>query len=408
MAEVNPPVHGWEAIPEDQPLTFLPLEAVWPRRMDYSRQRPKAKVASGYTRFCEGDVIVPKITPTFQADRSTLIRGMPTAVGTGTTELHVIRPSSAIDPRYLDYLMSSRPFLLGGEAWMIGVAGQKRVPDQWIRDFPIPVTDPAEQRAIADYLDTEASRIDTLITKKRRMIELLEERLRRMALGLLTGEGVAKRWSVGPYWLGSVPRTWMPHKVAWAKKTASGTTPESGSPVYYDSEGIPWITTSELREATIVDSEKRVTNAAFEDYSALKVFPVGTILVAMYGATVGRLGILGTPAATNQACCAVYGSGTLDQQFLYWWLWANRGPVVSMAYGSGQPNISQELIRGLRVPAPDVEEQRQIADRIEREAAGTERATARLSRLIELLAERRQALITTAVTGELAVSAGVA
>ena len=114
--------------------------------MDYSRLRPKAKVASGYTRFCEGDVIVPKITPTFQADRSTLIRGMPTAVGTGTTELHVIRPSSMVEPRYLDYLMSSRPFLLGGESWMIGVAGQKRVPDQWIRDFPILVTDPVKQR----------------------------------------------------------------------------------------------------------------------------------------------------------------------------------------------------------------------------------------------------------------------
>lgn len=275
--------------------------------------------------------------------------------------------------------------------------------DSAVLNLRVPVVSLQKQRAISDYLDTETNRIDTLITKKRRMIQLLEERVRIIALGLLTGEGVAKRWSVGPYWLGSVPRTWKPYKVAWAKKTASGTTPESGNPVYYDSEGVPWITTSELREITIVDSDKRVTSAAFKDYSTLKVFPAGTILVAMYGATVGRLGILGIPAATNQACCAVYGNGTLDQQFLYWWLWANRGPLVSMAYGSGQPNISQELIRGLRIPAPDLEEQRQIADRIEREVAGTEHATSRLNRLIDLLAERRQALITSAVTGELAV-----
>ena len=403
VAEVNPAVPGWEAIPEDRPLTFLPLEAVWPRRMDYSRQRPKAKVASGYTRFCEGDLIVPKITPTFQADRSTLIRGMPTAVGTGTTELHVVRPSSMIEPRYLDYLVSSRPFLLGGEAWMIGVAGQKRVPDQWIRDFPIPVTDPVQQRAIADYLDTETSRIDTLITKKRRMIELLEERLHRFAVAFLTAECREERWSPGPYWLGSVPKTWKPHKIAWAKQTASGTTPKSGSPRYYDTTGVPWITTSELRETTIRDASRRVTSDAFLDYSALKVFAPGTILIAMYGATVGRLGVLGVQAATNQACCAVYGEGALDQRFLYWWLWANRENLISMAYGSGQPNISQEIVRGLRVPAPGVSEQRRIAQRIDAEVAQTERAKSKLNRLIALLNERRQALITATVTGEFPV-----
>ena len=130
VATVNPALPGWEAIPADQPLTFLPLEAVWPGRMDYSRQRPKVKVASGYTRFLEGDVIVPKITPTFQADRSTLIRGLPTPVGTGTTELHVIRPSSMIEPRYLDYLVSSLPFLIGGEAWDDGRSGDRS-------EFPI-------------------------------------------------------------------------------------------------------------------------------------------------------------------------------------------------------------------------------------------------------------------------------
>lgn len=191
VAEINPAVPGWEEIPDDKPLTFLPLEAVWPRLMDYSRQRPKVRVTSGYTRFCEGDVIVPKITPTFQADRSTLVTGMPTAIGTGTTELHVIRPSSMIEPRYLDYLVSSRPFLLGGEACMIGVAGQKRVPDQWIRDFPVPVTVLASQRAIADYLDTETNRIDTLITKKRQAIDLLNERRRTLITATVTGESGA-------------------------------------------------------------------------------------------------------------------------------------------------------------------------------------------------------------------------
>ena len=352
----------------------------------------------------EGDVIVPKITPTFEADRSTWIKGSPTTVLTGTTELHTVRPGTKLDPRYLDYLFSSRLFLEGGASEMIGVAGQKRVPDEWLRNFPVTIADLQQQRNIADYLDIETARIDSLVFKKRRLIELLSERLRRFAISQVTEEGSKEAWTPGPYWLGPVPRSWIPHKVAWHKQTGSGTTPESGNSEYYDDlAGIPWITTSELRETNIRDAAQRVTSEARRKYSALKVFPSGSILIAMYGATVGRLGVLEVPAATNQACCAIYGSGLLDQRFLYWWLWTNREHLISMAYGAGQPNISQEVIRGLRIPAPDAGEQRKIADRIEREATRVERSTAKLTRLIELFEERRQALITALVTGEVPV-----
>ena len=188
VAEVNPAVPGWANIPDDQPLVFLPLEAVWPGRVDYSRRRTKAEVVTGYTRFLAGDVIVPKITPTFEADRSTLVRGMPTKVGTGTTEIHVLRPSRQIERRYLNYLMSSRPFLVGGAAQMTGVAGQKRVPEAWIRNFPIPVLDRMKQRVIADRLDVETGYIDALITKKRRTINLLTERRQALITTAVTGE----------------------------------------------------------------------------------------------------------------------------------------------------------------------------------------------------------------------------
>lgn len=404
LSTINPPVPGWEQMPDDCLLTFVPLEAVWPGRMNFTRARPKSDVSTGYTRFMEGDVIVPKITPTFEADRSTWIKGSPTTVLTGTTELHVVRPGAKLDPRYLDYLLSSRPFLEGGASEMIGVAGQRRVPDEWLRDFRVPITGLQRQREIADFLDSNTTRIDALISKKRRLIELLSERLRRFTISYVTGEGSKNVWTSGPYWLGPVPRSWMPHKIAWCKQTGSGTTPESGNSEYYDAlEGIPWITTSELRETSIRDAAQRVTSEAFRKYSALKVFPPGSVLIAMYGATVGRLGVLEIPAATNQACCAIYGAGPLDQRFLYWWLWANREHLISMAYGAGQPNISQEIVRGLRIPAPEVEEQREIVDRIEREADRVERSINKLTHLIELFIERRQALITAAVSGEMSV-----
>lgn len=305
------------------------------------------------------------------------------------------------DIRWLYYTLSSLGLDRTGQD--VGVPGLSR---EYAYSQRVPLPSHTEQRAIADYLDIETGRIDSLISKRRRIIELLEERLRRFAFSLLTGEKheTVQHWSPGPGWLGPVPRVWQPYKVAWEKLTASGATPESGNPVYYDdATGVPWITTSELRETTITDAARRVTSQAFRVYSALKVFPPGTVLIAMYGATVGRLGVLGVPAATNQACCALYGAGRLDQRFLYWWMWANREHLISMAYGSGQPNVSQDLIRSLRIPAPEVAEQRRIADRIEHEAVRAEHVTSKLAVLIELLSERRQAMITAAVTGQLVI-----
>ena len=180
LAEINPPVPGWEQIPDDRLLTFVPLEAVWPRQIDFTRERPKSQTSTGYTRFMDGDVIVPKITPTFEADRSTWVNGSPTDVLTGTTELHVVRPGPRLEPRYLDYVFSSHPFLQDGASQMVGVAGQKRISGEWLRNYRIPMVALETQQKIADHLDTETARIDALISKKRRLIKLLEEQDRRI------------------------------------------------------------------------------------------------------------------------------------------------------------------------------------------------------------------------------------
>ena len=344
-----------------------------------------------------GEVMASRLNP-----RKSRVIAVPTVrtVAVASGEFVIVSPSR-VEPRFLTYLLLSEGIRQYLDSRVQSVTrSHQRIRPEVLLKMRIRVPGQSEQRAIADYLDTETSRIDTLITKLRRMIELLDERVHRFAVTLLTAEGHERRWSPGPYWLGSVPQAWKPHKIAWTKQTASGTTPRSGDPRYYATTGVPWITTSELRETTIVDTSRRVTSDAFLDYSALNVFAPGTILIAMYGATVGRLGVLGVQAATNQACCAVYGEGALDQRFLYWWLWANRENLISMAYGSGQPNISQEIVRGLRVPAPEVREQRRIADLIQAEVAQADHAKSKLDRLIALLGERRQALISIAVTGK--------
>ena len=391
-------LHGSCSSSHKRPYVALEHIEGWTGKLIEGVELPVLTPASSGMATTEvGDVLFGKLRPylakSWVVDRPAL----------ASTELMCIRPGPAVDSRWLGYMMSTVPFV----EWAIATSDGTRMPrTSWekIGEYRPRIPSRVEQLAIADYLDTETDRIDTVISKRLRMLELLSERLRSFAIALITGEGRGKTWTPGPYWLGPVPLAWQPHKVAWHKRTASGTTPESSNSAYYDVVlGVPWITTSELRETTIRKAARRVTSAALQRYSALKLLPVGTVLIAMYGATVGRLGVLGTPAVTNQACCAVYGSGPLDQRFLYWWLWANRAHLISMSYGAGQPNVSQDIIRSLRIPAPEVGEQQEIASRIEREASRNERMASKLIRLVELLAERRQALITAVISGEMAV-----
>ena len=201
----------------------------------------------------------------------------------------------------------------------------------------------------------------------------------------------------GVDWLGEIPARWEVKKATRLFSIGSGTTPPTEDPKYYDG-GIPWITTSELREAAVTSTEKTITQEALRAFPTLNVYPKGSIAVAMYGATIGRLGILGVPAAVNQACCVFSSPNGMYPWFWFYWLQSRRRYLISLGYGGGQPNLSQELLKSLRVPAPSFPEQRAIAAFLDRETGKIDALVANKERLIELLQEKRTALISHAVT----------
>jgi len=130
----------------------------------------------------------------------------------------------------------------------------------------------------------------------------------------------------------------------------------------------------------------------------LKKYPVGSIAIAMYGATIGRLGIFGVEAATNQACCVMTTSTQLNNKYLFYWLWAFKEDIIRLSSGGGQPNINQEKVASLRVSAPKSKEQQKIASFLDHETAKIDTLIAKQEKLIELLKEKRQAVISHAVT----------
>ncbi|HIF9421970.1 TPA: restriction endonuclease subunit S [Photobacterium damselae] len=202
----------------------------------------------------------------------------------------------------------------------------------------------------------------------------------------------------GVEWVGSIPSTWEMWKLSHAYELiGSGTTPTSNNEKWFQGD-IPWITTGELRENIITDTTKKVSPLTIETFTALKIYPKGSIAIAMYGATIGRLGILGVDATTNQACCVMTKSKVLKNKYLFYWLQAFKDDIVQLSSGGGQPNINQEKVAALKISAPVLKEQTQIAAFLDHETAKIDTLIEKQQQLIELLKEKRQAVISHAVT----------
>lgn len=202
----------------------------------------------------------------------------------------------------------------------------------------------------------------------------------------------------GVEWLGKIPKEWDLWKLTHAyDEIGSGTTPPSSSDEWYGGD-IPWITTGELREKEIFSTVKNITRETLRKFPTLRKYPKGSVAIAMYGATIGRLGILGIEATTNQACCVLTKSDVIDNKYLYYWLQAFRQDIVNLASGGGQPNINQEVVASLKISSPDLSGQEKIANFLDHETAKIDTLIEKQQQLIKLLKEKRQAVISHAVT----------
>lgn len=195
-----------------------------------------------------------------------------------------------------------------------------------------------------------------------------------------------------------IPYHWDIWKLRHGIKTiGSGTTPQSDNTEYYNGK-ILWVNTSELRETIITDTEKKITELAISDYPILRHYKKNSIVIALYGATIGRLGILGKNATVNQACCVFDDLEKFNYKFLFYWFLMYRPILISLSYGGGQPNLSQDILKQIKVPMPEIEEQINISNFLDYHTEQIDQLISQKEKLIELLEEKRIALITKAVT----------
>lgn len=158
----------------------------------------------------------------------------------------------------------------------------------------------------------------------------------------------------------SIPEKWKWVKLENLGRWKSGGTPSRSHREYYENGTIPWLKTGDLNDGVIQSVGEYITNLGLDNSSA-HINPAGSVLIAMYGATIGKVGILQFPCATNQACCAcVLKESICDQWYLFYFLLSQRKNFIALGAGGAQPNISRTKIVNSWIPLPPLEEQRRI------------------------------------------------
>lgn len=263
-----------------------------------------------------------------------------------------------------------------------------------------------EQVRIASYLDEKCDKINSAIDTQKKKIELLNELKQTIITNAVT-KGLnpdAPLKDSGVAWIGKVPEHWEVMKTSLAfVGIGSGTTPSTSNKDYYtEEEGLYWLQTGDLNDGNITDTSRKITPLAASECN-MKFYPADSVVIAMYGATIGKVGLLKISTSTNQACCVLPKSKRCIPTFAFYLFLGAKKQLLIDAMGGGQPNISQDIIRKLKITIPPISEQESIVDFLAKELLKIESKITKAKRRIELLNELKQSIITEAVTGKIKV-----
>ena len=414
IVKINPKNY----VDDDKEAAFIPMEkieATYLSSYTYTVRKWR-EIKSGYTHFADGDVAFAKITPCFQNRKSMILNNLPNGIGAGTTELKVLRAyRNTLSVEYLLFFLESPYFV--EEAVFKGTANQQRIISGYLENklFPLPPLN--EQQSIAekikksivtveqygkvqDKLKELNNNLNTLLKKSvlqeaiqgklvpqdpnDKPASVLLQRIKEEKQRLVK-EGKLKKKDVvdsiiykgddNKYYeqIGKevvditenipfkIPDSWVWCRMGAIGIWGAGSTPSKGNPNYYGGN-ILWLRTGELNNSVVYDTEIKITQKALEECS-LRINKVGDILIAMYGATIGKVAIVGKEMTTNQACCACTPIGVFNW-YLFYFLMASQQYFIKIGEGGAQPNISREKLISYLIPIPPIAEQMRIVEKL--------------------------------------------
>jgi len=393
----------------DTEVSFIPMDAVGKLGgLALNETRPIEEVYNGYTYFADEDVVIAKITPCFENGKGALAQGLTNGVAFGTTELHVIRPQSGLDARFLFYLTIAHDFRSLGEAEMLGAGGQKRVPEEFLKDWRAPLPPIETQQRIARFLDEKTARIDGLIEKKRALLERLAEKRQALITRAVT-KGLnpdAPMKPSGIDWLGDVPAHWEVGNIRRFARMKTGHTPSRQNVEYWDDCTIPWFTLADvwqLRDGTrwyLEETAETISELGLAN-SAAELLPAGTVVFSRT-ASVGYSGIMPVSMATSQDFWNWICGQKLLPEYLLLLFRSMTQKFEESTSGSTHKTIYQGIASGLEICVAPIDEQRTISAHVFDSASVIDRTSSKVQQSIAKMSEYRAALVTSAVKGQIA------
>ena len=390
----------------DGDVSFVPMESLRNGTIDY-KTNPFLKAKGKYTYFGNQDLLIAKVTPCFENGNIAIARNLLNGIGFGSSEIFVLRPNKEVISQYLFYLSQSRDFQDKACATMCGVGGLKRISPLFMRTYEFDMPSIENQQRKVTYLDTKLSEIDhqvSLLTSKRDAYL----RLKKSIINHVVTHGLnpnVKMKDSGIEWIGEVPKHWEVKRMKELSAIGSGTTPKSGEYKYYENGIHPWLNTSDVQDCVINEAKFSITDKALNDYSVLKYYPIGTILIAMYGGgTIGNVALMNISATINQACCAIVSNEKLLlPKYLFCYLKCHKKKIISLGFGGTQVNLSQAIIAQLPVVLPPLPEQHALATYLDDKCAKIDTILSNLNKQISCYGDLKRSLIDEVITGKRAV-----
>jgi type I restriction enzyme S subunit len=387
---------------QNSPVTFLPMERVGiDGRLDCREERRATEVWNGLTYFRRGDVIVAKITPCFENGKGACLESLPTQIGFGSTEFHVLRPRSLISAQFLYLVITEPKFRKLATDNMTGTAGQKRVPTEFVKNCPMALPPRKEQDGIVRFLDHANRRINRYISAKRKVIALLNEQKqiiihRAVTRGL--DPTVPLKQSRNP-WMGKIPEHWEERRAKYFYREVDDRS-LAGAEELLSVSHITGVTPR---------SQKNITMFMAASYIGHKTCEPGDIVINTMWAWMGALGL----AKQRGIVSPSYGvyrpfrSDVFVPQFVDFLLrtksFVDEYRCRSTGIRSSRLRLYPEQFLEIPLIRPPYEEQERITVFVAANTRQLDNLMAEATREVALIREYRTRLISDVVTGQLDV-----
>lgn len=295
--------------------------------------------AKTFPAYKKGDILLSNIRPYFKKI------WYATQEGGCSNDVLVVKAGKTVDSKFLYYVLSDNNFFNYSTVTSKGTkmprGSKNAIMKYWVPNLDLPT-----QKKIADIL----SSYDKLIKANNERIELLEQ----------TAQELYKEWFVRFRFPGyenakfedGIPEGWERNKIQKYYNTCSGGTPSRSKPEYFENGVYPWVKTGEIKDCVIIDTEESITQEAVNSSSA-KVLSAKSVAMAMYGVNIGLLAYFDSEMTCNQACCVFSDKrGFSSKHYLYYYLKSIREYLQLISFGAAQQNLSQDLIKKIKITMP--------------------------------------------------------